>query len=282
MKTTYAVILSVLLFMVSACAPKVNDPADVQAIKDTCPAFDKAWNAGNAQAVVMGSYTNDAMRMEPFQPALVGNDTIRASIQKYFDQFSEDGRSVAEDVRVSGDLAVARGTYEGKASPKAGGDSVQFKGKWVGAYQRQSDGSWKLFWDIFNSDLPIADSLPVWVEEQALMQIERDWAAASAKNDWAAIDKILAAEYANNTDGRITPKKQGLADMKGGASKTASAAAGEMKVLVFGETAVVHGLWTEKSVLNGKDTSGTYRYTDTFIKRDGRWQAVTTYSTKMQ
>ena len=161
MKTIYAVILCVLLLLFSACAQKVNDPADVQAIKDTQPAFDKAWNAGNAEAVASGIYTADAIRMDPNQPALVGKDAIRASLQKYFDQFSEEGRNVAEDVRVSGDLAVARGTFEGKENLKAGGYSAQFKGKWIAAYQRQADGSWKAFWDIYNSDLPVADSLPV-------------------------------------------------------------------------------------------------------------------------
>ncbi len=39
-----------------------------------------------------------------------------------------------------------------------------------------------------------------------------------------------------------------------------------MRVLVIGETGIVHGLWTEKSTLNGKDMSGTYRYTDIFAK----------------
>ena len=282
MKTVYAVILSVLLLLLSACAPKVNDPADVQAIKDTQPAFDKAWNAGNAEATASGFYTADAMRMDPNQPALVGKDAIRASLQKYFDQFSDESRSVVEDVRVSGDLAVAKGTAEGKSSLKSGGYSGQFKAKWMTAYQRQADGSWKAFWDIYNSDLPVADSLPVGVEEQALMQIERDWAVASAKNDWAAMDKIQAAEYANNTDGLIRSKKQLIAEMKSGASKASSAEAGEMKVLVLGDTAIVHGLWTEKSTLNGKDMSGTYRYTDVFAKRGGRWQCVAGHANKVQ
>jgi uncharacterized protein (TIGR02246 family) len=282
MKTVYAVILSVLLLLLSACAPKVNDPADVQAIKDTQPAFDKAWNAGNAEATASGFYTADAMRMDPNQPALVGKDAIRASLQKYFDQFSEEGRNVAEDVRISGDLAVARGTSEGKSSLKAGGYSAQFKSKWMTAFQRQPDGSWKSFWDIWNSDLPATDAAPVGEEEQALMQIERDWAVASAKNDWAVLDKILAPEHANNSDGTIMPKKQFLASMKSGALKFASAAAGEMRVLVLGETGIVHGLWMEKSTLNGKDMSGTYRYTDIFAKRDGRWQCVTGHSTKVE
>jgi uncharacterized protein (TIGR02246 family) len=282
MKTTFAVMLCLFVLLFSACAQKVNDPADVQAIKDTQPAFDKAWNAGNAEVVASGFYTADALRMGPNEPALAGKEAIRASLQKMFDQYTTEGHDVAEDVRVSGDLAVARGTYEGKSSLKAGGYSAQEKGKWVTAFQRQPDGSWKSFWDIYNSDMPVADALPIGMEEQALIQIEREWAAASAKNDWTALDKMLAAEYANNADGLITPKKQFLANMKSGAYKVASAAAGEMKVLVLGETAIVHGVGTEKSTLNGKDTSGTYRYTDTFIKRDGRWQAVTTYSTKIQ
>jgi len=53
-------------------------------------------------------------------------------------------------------------------------------------------------------------------------------------------------------------------------------------VFVVGDTAIVHGLWTETATLNGKDTSGQFRFTDTFVKRDGRWQAVATYSTKLQ
>ena len=169
MKIAFTVTFCVFLVLFSACSQKVNDPADVQAIKDTQPTFDKAWNAGNAEAVASGFYTADATKMEPNKPAVVGRDAIRALLQKYSDQFSQEGRNVAEDVRVSGDLAVARGTFEGKENLKAGGYSAQFKGKWITAFQRQPDGSWKAFWDIYNSDLPVADSLPVGAEEQTLM-----------------------------------------------------------------------------------------------------------------
>jgi ketosteroid isomerase-like protein len=54
-----------------------------------------------------------------------------------------------------------------------------------------------------------------------------------------------------------------------------------MKALVFGETAVVHGLWIEKSGKRGKDTSGQYRWTDIFAKRDGRWQCIMSYNNKV-
>jgi ketosteroid isomerase-like protein len=82
MNIRYAVILSIVLLFVSACAQKVNDPADVQAVKDTAPAWDKAYNAGNAEAIASGYYAADAVRMEPSQPAVVGKDAIRTSLQK--------------------------------------------------------------------------------------------------------------------------------------------------------------------------------------------------------
>jgi uncharacterized protein (TIGR02246 family) len=280
MKTIGGAALVLLLVLTSACAQKVNDPADVQAIKDTQPAFDKAWNAGNAEAVTSGFYTADATRMDPNQPALTGKDAIRASLQKYFDQFTEEGRNVAEDVRVSGDLAVARGTFEGKSSLKAGGYSAQAKGKWVTAFQRQADGSWKSFWDIYNSDLAVADALPLGQEELALLQIERDWAAANPKNDAAVVERLLANEFVHNFEGRTQNKKQLLAEIKANPAKIESAANSQMKAMVFGDTAVVHGLYAEKSTINRKDTSGQFRWTDVFVKRDGRWQCVTSYVSK--
>ena len=282
MKTIYAVILSVLLLLVSACAQKVNDPADVQAIKAMQPAWDKAWNAGNAEAAASGFYTADAMRMDPNQPVLAGKDAIRASLQRIFDQYTIEGRDVAEDVRVSGDLAVARGTYEGKSSLKAGGYSVQERGKWVTAFQRQPDGSWKSFWDIYSSDMPVADAPPLGQEELALLQIERDWAEALVKKDAAALDKMLATEFQANYVGTVGNKKQYLSVLKSNTSKTESAVQSDMKAIVFGDRAIVNGLSTEKSSMAGKDTSGQYRWTDVFVKREGRWQCVTGYGAKVQ
>ena len=282
MKTTYAVVLCTLLLLVSACAQKVNDPADVQAIKDTVPAFDKAYNAGNAEAFASGFSTADAIKMNPNQPALVGKDAISASLQKFFDQYTSEDHNVAEDVRVSGDLAVARGTWEEKSSLKAGGHSVQDKGKWIAAYQRQPDGSWKIFWDIYNTDMPVADALLLGQEELALLQIERDWAEASVKKDAAALDRMLANEFQANYVDLVGNKKQFLSALKSNTYKYESMVNSEMKAIVFGDRAIVNGLSTEKSSMAGKDTSGQYRWTDVFVKRDGRWQCVTGYAGKVR
>jgi uncharacterized protein (TIGR02246 family) len=280
MKAINTVSLCVLLLF-SACARKVNDPADVQAIKDANAEWDKAWNAGDAEALA-SLYTADAIAMAPNQPAGVGRDTMREANRKYFDQFRDENRSVVDGVRVSGDLAVARGTQETRATVKASGHSFQDKSKWISSYQRQPDGSWKILWEMYNSDLPVVDSLPLGEDEIALLKLEEEWAAASVRNDWTVFDRMFAPDYANNVDGLIMSKKQFLANMKSGAWKIASASPGDLKVLVLGETGIVHGLWTEKSSLNGQDLSGTYRYTDVFAKRDGRWQCVTSHSTRVR
>jgi ketosteroid isomerase-like protein len=55
----------------------------------------------------------------------------------------------------------------------------------------------------------------------------------------------------------------------------------EMRIQLLGNVAVVYGLSTVKSTLQGKDTSGQYRWTDVLAKRNGQWQAVTSQSTKV-
>jgi len=54
-----------------------------------------------------------------------------------------------------------------------------------------------------------------------------------------------------------------------------------MKVRVFGDTAVVTGSDDEKSSYKSKDTSGHYLWSDVFVKREGRWQAVASQGTLM-
>ncbi len=284
MKIINAVILSVLLLLLlfAACAQKVNDPADIQAIKDLLVSLNKAYAAGDADAVVSTYYADNAIRMSTFQPAVVGKEAIRAYWKSRYDNYTVVWQDNVEDIRVTGDWAVVRGSGSGTYTYKATGMSRPGKGKWIAIYERQSGGGWKCVSDCVNGDLPLTDSLPIGSEEIALMKIEQVWGAAMVKNDSAAMDKMLASEYSSNAEGTFMSKRQLIANMKSGAYKVTSLQPGEMKALVIGDTAIVHGSGTEKSTLNGKDTSGTYRYTDVFAKRDGQWLAVSTYATKVK
>jgi uncharacterized protein (TIGR02246 family) len=281
MKTTYAVIVCAMLLLVSACAQKGDNPADVQAIKKLSADWDNAYNAGNIDGL-LACYTNDVIRLQPNEAATVGKDVMRASFQSYFDAYKGETHGPIEDVRVSGNLAVARGIYTGTSTPKAGGTPINEKGKWISAYQRQADGPWKIFWDTGNSDLPAAEAPPVGKDELTLLQLERDWAEALVKKDTEALDKMLATEFQANYVDNVGNKKQYLSVLKSNTSKTESAVNSEMKVIVFGDRAIVNGLATEKSSMAGKDTSGRFRWTDVFVKREGRWQCVTGYAAKVE
>lgn len=118
--------------------------------------------------------------------------------------------------------------------------------------------------------------------QKSLMQMERDWGQASATNDTATIDKLVADDWVGiDFEGRSITKAGAIADMKSGSTKTESYEIGPMKVRVFGNTAVVTGSDTEKSTFKGKDSSGRYVWTDVWVMRDGRWRAVASQSVKV-
>jgi ketosteroid isomerase-like protein len=282
MRTTYAVFLCVLILLFSACAQKINDPADVQAIKKSCEDYSKACVAKDANAVA-ALMTDKAVFSDPNVPVAVGKEVIQKYHQGVFDQVDFEFGFPVADVQVAGDLGVARGSYTLKLIPKAAGLAPSsVSGSWTAVLKRQGDGTWK--WDsaISNSDQPAPGSTASGEDEQALLQLERDWSEAFVKKDVATLDRIMANEFQANWPAFVGNKKQYLDLVKGGTAKAQSSANSEMKAFVLGDVAIVHGLVTEQSSVAGKDSSGQYRYTDVFVKRDGRWQGVTGYSAKVQ
>lgn len=115
--------------------------------------------------------------------------------------------------------------------------------------------------------------------EQVLMQNERDGNEANVKKDGATLDKLLADDWVGQSDVGIQTKPQALADVRSADLKIDSITLGDMKVRVFGDTAVVTGSDDEKSSYKGKDTSGHYLWTDVFVKRQGHWQLVASQAT---
>jgi uncharacterized protein (TIGR02246 family) len=280
MKTAFVGMLSALLLLVPACAPKVNDPGDVQAITQSVGNFVKYMNEGNAEAIA-GLWTDKAIYADNHFPVAVGKDAIRSMEEAVFSQFKLEIGIPVEEVRVIGDLAVARGSWTAKLTPKTEGlAAISDGGSWILVCARQSDGSWKWDWCLPNSNLPMAGSTTSGEDEKALIQLELDWAAAGVKKDTAVVEKFLADDFVSNWEGRIMNKKQVLAEMKTNPAKIESAVGSDMRVFVFGDIALVHGLYSEKSTTAGKDTSQKWRWTEVYAKRDGRWQCVTQYGTK--
>lgn len=115
--------------------------------------------------------------------------------------------------------------------------------------------------------------------EQELLKLEQDWTNANLKADVAVLDRILADDYTwINQEGVLRTKAQNLELIKSGGLVIPSMVTDDMKVRIYGDAAVVTGRNTFKATLEGKDFNGQERWTDTWIKRNGRWQCVATHN----
>jgi ketosteroid isomerase-like protein len=117
--------------------------------------------------------------------------------------------------------------------------------------------------------------------EQEFKRIENQWAEADKNKDAAALGRLLADDWVYLGPLGIETKSQHLAGLKSGDDKLESITLIDMKVRVFGNIAVVTGREHETSSSKGKDTSGNYLWTDVFVKRLGRWQAVNSQDTPL-
>ena len=120
------------------------------------------------------------------------------------------------------------------------------------------------------------------VEDQ-IKKHEEDWAQATMKEGAAAVDQFEADDIiSTDPSGRVTDKAQDKQDVSSGDLKFQSMELSDLKVHVYGNTAVATGANTLKGTYKGQDISGTYRFTDTWVKRNGKWQAVASQATKVQ
>lgn len=124
---------------------------------------------------------------------------------------------------------------------------------------------------------------PAKSAEQELINLENELTSAYVHGDTAALERIEAPGFVyTDLKGEVSGKAQDIADVKSGAFKLQSFTPENMKAHMFGDTAVVTGHGTQEGTYNGKDVSGTYAYTDTFIKRGGRWQLAASQYTKLK
>jgi hypothetical protein len=119
--------------------------------------------------------------------------------------------------------------------------------------------------------------------EQAIIQMEKDWAEAAMKHDASPLERIIADDWIGiNWDGAKGTKAEVIADVKTGNLKVDSITFDPITVRFFGDTAVATGGDTEKSQYKGKDSSGHLLWTDVYVKRNGRWQAVASQALRFE
>ncbi len=120
--------------------------------------------------------------------------------------------------------------------------------------------------------------------EKAVAALEQQWLQSQKTNNPDLVAPLLADKFVNTgSDGKVTSKAESLATAK--ATKYDSAEYEDVKVTVFGDTAIATGVFNAKGTdASGKPLDTHERFTDTWVKMpNGQWQCVASHQspTKM-
>jgi ketosteroid isomerase-like protein len=118
--------------------------------------------------------------------------------------------------------------------------------------------------------------------EEELKKLETDRAAAVVKGDVATLEKQTSDDYTLiNMNGQMSDKSQMVNAFKTGQSKLTSDELSDMKVRVYGNTAVITGKADVNGTLGGKDATGQIMFTRVYVKKGGQWQSVAFQQTRV-
>lgn len=131
---------------------------------------------------------------------------------------------------------------------------------------------------------PTPSASPI-VEESGpaakLKQLEQSWEGSLLTHDVSVIEKIVADDFVGtSSSGKIGNKSTLLAEARSDKSVYKSATSEEISVHTFGpNVAVVTGVARESGkTAAGKAFSHAYRFTDTWVERNGEWQCVAAHA----
>ena len=110
--------------------------------------------------------------------------------------------------------------------------------------------------------------------ERELFRLENEWAQAVVKRDAAILHRMTAPRWVYSDETGVMEREAGIKAFTTGTDTVRDASNERMRALVYDNSAVVLGVL----VMKGSGASGPftnrYRYTDSWVKLDGRWQCV--------
>jgi hypothetical protein len=108
-----------------------------------------------------------------------------------------------------------------------------------------------------------------------LIEVENRFNEALVRADIGVIEEIEASDLIfTGADGMVTSKADETQSLKSGETKFASIKMMDTRVQDYGNVGVVTGSLLEKAQYKNSDISGTYRFTDVWAKRKGKWEHV--------
>lgn len=270
-------VLAVSLLMIAAATIAVGQCSDAD--KQKLEAFDRAWGEAGVRgdrAALQTIYADNYVGLGS-AGMLDKTQTISDTIK----QFELDKANPQNVAKLTHDYYMitcsptsATITHRNVITENEGGKPHTFYTRSVHVLERRGDG-WHV---VSNAGHPLNDAA-------TLYYIEREWNDASKRNDMAWFERNYAddASDISSRTGVMHTKAEELADMKNNKTVLNSLELSDLSARVEGNVAVVTGV----NHVRGKDEKGVAferrtRFTDTFIKRDGRWLVWATQGTLIQ
>lgn len=159
-----AFILFALVSIIFSCKQQtqnVDVEADIAAITETMKKWETLTNAGDLDRF-MSLWAKDGVRMPTDVPPQLGVAKIRENMKPLFEKFIIDIKiGSVDEAKVFGDIGLTRCNNISLAiTPKAGGEKIIVfqNAKSLTIHKKQLDGTWKVLYDCFNSNVaPIQD-----------------------------------------------------------------------------------------------------------------------------
>jgi len=102
-----------------------------------------------------------------------------------------------------------------------------------------------------------------------------EWRQAVLDNNATAMERLLADDYVGiSANGTIETKSQVIAQRKAATVRVTQFDMNDLKVRIYGDTAVVTSLVDLRGANGERDISGRYRYTRVYNRRLGQWKIV--------
>lgn len=145
------VAVAVLFLPGCATTSRGGSEADVEAIEAIWKIYSTARVAGDAD-VWLSLWDEEGIQMPPGAPAR-SKDVLDEIVPKGFAAASVSSMNIyPEEINVVGSWAYTRGTYASERVVE--GKAVRVDGKFLTILKRQPDGTWRIYRDCFNSNVP--------------------------------------------------------------------------------------------------------------------------------
>jgi ketosteroid isomerase-like protein len=127
-----------------------------------------------------------------------------------------------------------------------------------------------------------AQNQPAKSDQQILIELEQEWNRAFYRKDLAFLESVLAEEFVATYDDGVRGDRAKELELSASFNQQVeSAIQDDFTVRVYRDAAVVWFTLRVVGIRQGQRAELTLQYTDVWVMRDGRWQCVSSQSTRL-